>query len=260
MANKILKLATMPADTKETSSWVASVKSEISSPSSQPNTVNRVEYFLAKNRVTAQSWLLFHVPEGSKKTSSGSSSGPGTNVSFVGFSFPGTSILPSPDLNYSMVITAHDELGIQVIAQVAWTPRKSPTSIVASGASRIVVIVNRGLNFTTGKITTVSDTDASTIKLFTNAVNDLAPPLTGVMSCPIDFGATMTLDFYRADAANPYATVVADPSGCGSVTIKQYDTSGTLTSTAYASGGGDLAQLVGTNLGISNWRGQPPTS
>lgn len=258
-AHQLLRLATLPAGSTRLAHWIAADGTALFSAPGTPTNPDQVvltEFFLAPGGNRALNWLKNQVPKGGHTAGSGSSSGPGTDSEeFLSFSFHGTTVLPSPQLQYSMLITPTGQLGFRVDAMVSWTPQKSPYSIVPAGATRIMVTVNRGLNVKTNTVTTVGVDSLSTINVFRAKVNELPVQLPGLMSCPLDVGASMTLQFFRPDATNPYATVVADSGGCGGVTIKQFHANGVLFGTAYGSGGSGLARFIATDLDITNWSG-----
>jgi hypothetical protein len=257
----LVKLATPPVGSIRLDRWSATDGTALlSAPGTpdDPDKVDLTEFFLAPGGNRALNWLKDQVPKGGSTAGSGSSSGPGTDdEQFLSFSFRGTSILPSPELQYSMVITPKGLLGLRVDATVLWTPQKSPVSIVPTGAPQVVVTFNRGLNVTANIMTKVVVNDHGTISSILSKVNDLPVAFPGVSSCPADFGASMTLQFFLEDATNPYATVIADPGGCGSVTVEQFDANGALLGTAHDSGGYALVKYVATDLDITNWSGAP---
>jgi len=99
----------------------------------------------------------------------------------------------------------------------------------------------------------VTVTSTVTIDAIRSAVNATPVATPGVASCPLDVGARMTLSFWRARATGPYAVVVADPGGCGGVTITQWR-QGRL-GVGRDEGGGAVVRLVAAKLGITNWTG-----
>jgi hypothetical protein len=113
-----------------------------------------------------------------------------------------------------------------------------------------VVQVNRGLNATTDRYSTYATTNVATIDAIIKHVNALPAPLSGTFSCPMDVGAKLTLSFYR-HAAPPYAVVVADPGGCGPVSIRDYNADRTLKGTAAASGGAAFSSYVAARFHIT---------
>jgi hypothetical protein len=258
-ARHLLTLVTPPAGSTRLAHWIAADGTALlSAPSTpgDPDVVDLSEFFLVPGGIRALGLMKDQIPKGGKVSGSGSSSGPGTdNEQSESFSFHGTSVLPSPEIQYSMVITPTGQLGLRVDATVTWTPQKSPYSIVAAGAVRIVVTVNRGFNVKTNKVTTVEVDDSSTIKTIRAKVNALPVQLPGLMSCPFDGGASMTLQFFRPNATAPYATVVVDPTGCGGVSVKQFGANGALIGTGGDSGGSGLAKFIANDLGITNWTG-----
>jgi len=129
---------------------------------------------------------------------------------------------------------------------------KSTFATIGSGATKVVVRVDRGINAKVDRYQTVSTTNAGKIASFIAKINALPAATTSVEMCPMDVGATLTLRFYRSGAADPYASAVVDSGGCGFVTIYQYGTSGALLGTAGDSGGAAFAAFVATSLGIKN--------
>jgi hypothetical protein len=223
--------------------------------SDDPDQVDLTRFYLVARGEWALAWLERHVPLGGTRSGWGTGSGPGTPTSHtVTFSFATPPTLAQAELWYSMVITPSGQLGLRVDADVLWTPRKSRFSLVASGATKVVVTMDRGLNVRSDRVTTVTVTDGRTIAAIRSAV-DAAPVATpGVASCPVDVGARMTMSFWRDGATGPYAVAVADPGGCGSVTVTQF-AGGVTLGVGHDSGGRTLVQFVATALGIRNWTG-----
>jgi hypothetical protein len=166
----------------------------------------------------------------------------------------------SPKLNVTTRHLARATMAIAAIAAVALAASSLPASAapktatsrfadVASGATRIVVHVNRGLNARTNRYSTYTTTNAATIGAIIAHVNSLptAPPM-GEM-CPMDVGAKLTLSFSRHRAA-PYAIVVADPGGCGAVAIRDYNANDSLKGSAAVGGGSALSEYIATQLHI----------
>lgn len=120
---------------------------------------------------------------------------------------------------------------------------------VDAGATRLVARVARGLNARTDKYSTYATTNAATIAAILKRVNALPARPSGTFNCPMDVAATLTLSFYR-DAATPYAIVVADPGGCGNVSIRDYNANDTLQGSAAMGGGVAFSTYVATQLHI----------
>jgi hypothetical protein len=120
-----------------------------------------------------------------------------------------------------------------------------------SNATRMVVHVNRGLNARTDRFSTYATTNAATIGAIIERVNSLPKALSSEEMCPMDVGAKLTLSFYR-HAARPYAIVVADPGGCGPVSIRAYNTNDALEGSATVGGGAAFSAYVATQLHIKS--------
>ena len=136
-----------------------------------------------------------------------------------------------------------------------WTPRKSPYSLVANGATMLVVTMDRGLNVKVDRVTVVTVTSRVTIARIRKALNALPVAIPGVASCPVDVGALMSLTFWRSGATSPYATVAADPGGCGAITISQFGSNGALIGRGHDSGGSGFVRYVAMKLSIRDWTG-----
>jgi hypothetical protein len=155
---------------------------------------------------------------------------------------------------------ARATIAIAAIAAVALGASSLPTSAattiaksryadIGSGATRIVVHVNRGLNAKTDRYSTYTTTNAATIGAIIGRVNALPKaPSVGEM-CPMDVGAKLTLSFFR-HAGKPYAVVVADPGGCGPVSIRDYNANHSLKGSAAVGGGTAFSAYVGAQLHI----------
>jgi len=261
-AHHLLTLATLPQGSVRIEKWNRTDGAALSSTSpvsGDPDQVDLTEYFLAPGGSTTRQWLDARVPVGGSVSGTGASSGPGTDdVTYKSFSFHATSSFLSPELQYSMLITPKGDLGLRVDADVTWTPRKSKYSVIAQGATKVVAIVNRGLNVKSGKISTVTTTDRATITDLIAQINKLPAKIPGVEMCPMDVLASLTLQFFDSGAQHPYAVVVADPSGCGNVAIRQYDADGTLLAATSVSGGSTFASFVAKTVGIVNVTGLSP--
>lgn len=217
-----------------------------------PDTADAAEFFEAAHGAAATSWLNRVRVGGAVHTGSGSSAGPGSfNATFVSFSFPATSILQQPQLEYTMIATARGALEVRVDAEVQWTPRKSKYSQIPGDATKVVVTVdNHALNGDRGVTTTTDSSNPADLKLLVTAINSLPAMNPGLMFCPFDNGSTVTLAFFVADSSTPYARVVAVPGGCGSVSISQYAADGTLLGATKVGGGTTLARFVAQTLHV----------
>ncbi len=166
-------------------------------------------------------WFKAHVPAGSSLTSSGEGSGPNFSFSALGFSFPDiTGVLDSRELSVTIAAAPGGGTAIRADAQdVYWIP-KPKWERVPGGVRQIDVSVER-LNPTTGNRTTTSQTvtNASQIATIVSLVNALPPGQPWLLACPADLGPDVTLNFLTAPSAAPLATLVAEGSGCGGVSL-----------------------------------------
>lgn len=257
-ARHLLTLVALPAGSTRLAEWNATDGPGLQAVSTpgDPDLVDVTRYHLVPHGASSLAWLQSTVPHGATISGSGSGSGPGVATTYsTTFSFRSTLSYLTPELEYSMVMTASGKLGLRVDAIVTWTPQKSRFSILAGSADRVVVTVDRSANVKVNRFTTLVVTKAATIRAFLARVNELPVALPGVMSCPLDLGATMTLSFSRAGQASPFAVVSIDPAGCGGVTITQFDANGRVLGVAGDAGGSGIARYVAMTLGVTNWTG-----
>ena len=262
-ARSLLALAPVPSGSKTIATWIAADGQELAGPMSLPagrDQVDFTKFYLVPDASRSLAWFHRVKIDGRAHSSWGSSGGPGSgNESEVAFTFPATSVLQQQLLEYSLLPVPHNQLEVRVDALVSYVARKSIYSIIARGAVTVRIVVNRGSNAKHDRVSTYSTTSASTITTLISKVNDLPPALSGVFSCPADFGASITLRFYRADSTAPYAVVVADPGGCGSVTIRDYAaldaqtgaTQVALLGSTHVSGGYELGQFIAATFHIA---------
>jgi hypothetical protein len=141
-------------------------------------------------------------------------------------------------------------LGASALSASAGTVATSRDADISSSATRLVVEVNRGLNAKTDRYSTYATTNRATIGAIIDRVRTLPKaPSRGEM-CPMDVDAKLTLNFYR-HSAKPYAIVIADPGGCGPVSIRDYNANDSLTTSAALGGGAGLSAYVATQLHIT---------
>jgi hypothetical protein len=151
----------------------------------------------------------------------------------------------------SLAAIAAVALGATSLPTSAATPiAKAHAANIGAGATRVLVLVDRGVNAKTDRYSRDATNNAAIIVALIDRVNALpkAPP-PGEM-CPMDVGAKLTLSFYR-HAAKPYAIVSADPGGCGPVSIRDYHANDSLASTATVGGGGAFSNYVAAQLHIT---------
>jgi hypothetical protein len=120
---------------------------------------------------------------------------------------------------------------------------------VASGATRLVVSVDRGLNATADRFGSAASSDRALIDRLIEGVDALPAPVSNAPTCPPDLGARVVLAFYRGERTHPYAVVIADPFGCGDVTVITRDQG--VRSLDHLSGGASLVTAVLAALGLA---------
>ena len=126
-ARHLLTLAIYPKGSRHIATWIKADGNQLSTPMTPTGNVNQVDitgFYLAPSGSTALAWLRARVPKGARLTSMGTSSGPNSGgESEVTYTFTGTSILPRPELEYSMVITPQHQLEMRLDAIVAYRPQ-----------------------------------------------------------------------------------------------------------------------------------------
>jgi hypothetical protein len=254
-ARSLLALAPVPQGSKPIATWIAADGQELSGPMSLPAGRDQVDFskfYLVPDATQSLTWFHDVKIDGHAHSSWGTSGGPGSgNESEVAFSFSATSLLQQRMLEYSLLPVPHNQLEVRIDALVAYAARKSIYSIIAGGGVKVAIVVNRGSNAKHNRVSKYATTNTKTISELITRVNDLPPAMSGVFSCPADFGASITLRFYRAGATTPYAVVVADPGGCGSVTIRDYDAMDAQLGSTHVSGGYQLGQFIAKTFHIA---------
>jgi hypothetical protein len=254
-ARSLLALAPVPQGSTEIATWIAADGQELSSPMSLPagrDQVDFTKFYLVPDATRSLAWFRDVKIDGHAHSSWGTSGGPGSgNESELAFSFAATSVLQQRMLEYSLLPVPHHQLEVRIDALVSYAARKSIYSIVARGAVRVGVVVNRGSNAKHNRVSKYATTSTKTINTLITKVNDLPPAMSGVFSCPADFGASITLRFFGAGATTPYAMVVADPGGCGTVTIRDYDAMDAELGSTQVSGGYQLGQFIAATFHIA---------
>jgi hypothetical protein len=212
------------------------------------NEVGTTKFYTAPSASASLSWLASQRLQGHSPSSSGSTGSTHAQIYFL----TGTSVLVQPEVVYIALAKTNGTLEFSVTSSVWWRSQKPALAVVPSGATKLIVKLNRGLNAKTDRTSSVTSTDKSQIASIIAHINALQEPSPLPTACPADFGASLTMSFYRGGAATPYATVVADPGGCGTVTVNQYDANHRRTSASDVAGGVPLAKFVATQLGLKN--------
>ena len=161
-------------------------------------------------------------------------------------------MLVQPEAVYIALAKPNGTLEFSITASVWWRSQKPALATVPSGATKLIVKVNRGLNAKTDRTSSATSTNKSQIASIIAHINNLQEPSPLPTACPADFNASLTMSFYRGAAKEPYSVVVADPAGCGTVTISQYTSTHVRTSASDVAGGVLLDKFVATQLGLKN--------
>jgi hypothetical protein len=212
------------------------------------NETGATKFYTAPSASASLSWLASQRLQGHSPNSSG---GTGSTHAQI-YMLSGTSVLVQPEVVYIALTKSNGTFEFSVTSSVWWRSQKPALAIVPSGATKLIVKVNRGLNAKTDRTSSATSTNKSQIGSIIAHINALQEPSPLPTACPADFGATLTMSFYRGGAAKPYSVVVADPAGCGTVTVSQYTSTHRRTSASNVAGGVILAKFVATQLGLKN--------
>jgi hypothetical protein len=259
LAHRLLSLATMPPGARAFAHW--NPRDGVAPPamgilSSDPDEVDLTRYYLVAHADASRQWIELRTPRGARPSGTGTASGPGQATVYAeSFTFASTPVLENPQLGYSMVRTPSGELGVRVDAVVTWTPQKPQSAFIGARAARVEVVVDRGPNVTTKRVSRYEVTSAPLIGAIITRVNALPVASPGIHNCPVDLGATMTLSFFARGASRAFASVLADPGGCGAVTITQASSSTSRGGVAHEGGGPTLVAFVAHSLGVANATG-----
>jgi len=143
----------------------------------------------------------------------------GTREWFESFGLPDVpGVLTERTLLISVASAGGGQTAIRVDAQVVWVPAKSGSERVPSAATAVTItgIAGLGQSRTTRSATITSP---ATLQRIIALVDGLKVARPGEYSCPIDTGRELRLTFTRGRGGPVVATVTADMSGCGMVSM-----------------------------------------
>jgi hypothetical protein len=210
--------------------------------------VGAAKFYTAPSASASLTWLKSQRIQGHLPTSSSTTGSTRAQV----YMLTGTSVLVQPQVVYIALLKPNGTLEFSISASVWWRSQKPALAVVPSGATKLIVKLNRGLNAKTDRTASATSTDKSQIASIIAHINALEEPSPLPTACPADFGAKLTMSFYRGAAKEPYSVVVADPAGCGTVTISQYTSTHVRTSASDVAGGMALSTFVATQVGLKN--------
>ena len=247
----LLGAAPLPAGSRQITAKAAESTKPFSGAKSisyPGNEVGATRFFTAPSAESSISWLKTRPLEGHAPTSTGSSGTTHTQI----YELPNSSYLLEPQVLYVALAKPDGTLEFSVTATVWWRSPKTAGAIVAPGATKLTVALNRGPNVKKHRYQNVTTTHTSLIASIIQRIDVLGVASPLPTSCPNDVASSLSMSFYRANAAKPYAVVKADPSGCGMVTVSQYNTAGQITSSTDLSGGRTLSSYVASQLGLTD--------
>jgi hypothetical protein len=212
------------------------------------NEVGAAKFYTAPSASAALTWLKSRRLQGHLPTSSGTTGSTRAQI----YMLTGTTVLLQPQVVYIALLKPNGTLEFSVNASVWWRSQKPALAVVPPGATKLIVKLNRGVNAKTDRTASATTTNKSQIASIIAHINNLQAPSPLPTACPADFGAKLTMSFYRGGAKEPYSVVVADPAGCGQVTISQYTNAHVRTSASDVTGGVALSTFVATQVGIKD--------
>jgi hypothetical protein len=212
------------------------------------NEVGATKFYTAPSASASLTWLASQRLDGHTAPSQGASGTTHTQI----YMLSNTTVLEQPEVVYVASSRPNGTLEFSVTASVYWRSQKSASAAVASRATRLTVKLNRGINAKTDRISSATSDNKSQIASIIAHINALPVPSPLPMSCPLDVGASLTMSFYSGAATKPYAVVISDPGGCGSVTISNYNAAHVRTSAGDVAGGVALSKFVAAQLGLKN--------
>ena len=168
-------------------------------------------------RQQAVAWLTAHAPRGGNGMVTGSSGSlrGGTQVDEVDYTMAGTALLQQRGLDVRLAAQGGGTL-LRVDAVDTWRPAHPASAVIPSGVTRLVLMADPGPTpggRPTAPLATV--TGPGPVAKVVALVNALPTAPVGKFSCPADFGAVLTVDFYRGSGTSPVAVAVDRMTGCG---------------------------------------------
>jgi hypothetical protein len=247
----LLSAAPLPSGSQQITAAVAEKTKPFTGAKSATyggNEVGATKFYTAPSASASLAWLASQRLDGRTAPSQGASGTTHTQI----YVLSNTSVLEQPEVVYIASSRPNGTLEFSVTATVYWRSQKSASAVVKAGATKLTVKLNRGLNVKTDRTTSVTSNNKSQISSIIAHINALPVPSPLPMNCPLDVGASLTMSFYSGGATKPYAVVVADPGGCGPVTISSYNAAHVRTSAGDVAGGVALSKFVAAQLGLKN--------
>jgi hypothetical protein len=247
----LFSAAPLPSGSRQITAAVAEKTKPFSGDTSNTysgNEVGATKFFVAPSASASLTWLATQRLDGHAAPSQGTSGTTHTQI----YLLSNTAVLEQPEVVYIASTRPNGTLEFSVTATVWWRSQKSASAAVASRATKLTVKLNRGLNAKTDRTSTATSDNKSQIASIIAHINALPVPSPLPMNCPNDVGASLTMSFYSAGAKTPYSVVVADPGGCGPVTISSYNADHVRTAAGDVAGGVALSKFVAAQLGLTN--------
>jgi hypothetical protein len=181
-------------------------------------------------------WVQAHRPAGSSWSGSGSGS-QGPSFEIFSYATPGSSLIVTPQSG------SDGRTVIRLDASVIWTPSRPAGSRLGHDAPSVSVITVNTLNphnsLPASETRTLTATAPVVVHNVVDLLNNLQPQIPDIRNCAMDDGTRVRITLPGL------ATVIADPGGCGAVTVTPQGGPRQV----YA-GGGDLVTKVYALYGV----------
>jgi hypothetical protein len=197
------------------------------------------------------SWIVAHRPKAASETSTGSASAMGVKSWQVELSWPALAgVLTSRSVVIDAIAASPASTALRLDAQVIWSPPRSSYDTIPPAAK--VLRLQGGVGTATtpsgrpadpsGAAITISD--PAQVARIAAAVNALPLFPSGIFSCPLDRAGSVWLTFSTVATGPPLAVVVAETSGCQTVSVSVNGHAG-----QPLEGGGSLVDTVEAVVG-----------
>lgn len=173
---------------------------------------------------SVSAWLKAHPPAGSAPWGTGTVTSPTQPaVWWMARSWPTVGeVLDGRTLAVSVTSLPGGRSAVRIDAEVQWLPAKPAGDLVPAGATVLTAVLSHGLNPGENGHPLTTTRDRAKIAAIRDRVDKLPVASPGAMSCPADFGRTLTVTFYGRAGGAPLAVVTADDGGCGFVTVTEH--------------------------------------
>jgi hypothetical protein len=221
-ASKLLAAIQLPPGAVRSSVEPAGGGRYLARPAGYPATPNLVDrhgwWTIPGDPATVLAYLNSHAPPGSKLDGSSTLEGPNiptvNSVQYDWSQIP--NVLSTRSLVVEVMSLPDHMTGVRADAQDVWASLRSDSERVPAGVDGVRVTLTRGGTVKQGPY---RFTSRGRVRAAARIIDSLPVSPPGTISCPVDFGYDLRLEFYRAGATVPAAVADVDPGGCGTVRL-----------------------------------------